>query len=462
MADENTSKALRESRSEPLKEIQRLRDLVTKENRDFTAEEQGAWDKANKEYDSLSKRIEIAERAEKLEGEQTRAATDNKPIGREDFDGDPEKQADPTENRADKPKPEDYSLALNAWLRSQCDIEASNKEREACKRLRFDPMRREIRGDYLDNKLVKKLQQIKRTSRSGDEYEQRAQSAVIGAGGAFTVGSSMAAAVEMATLAYGGMMEVADVFSTTGGEPFTFPSFNDTSNTGAQISENTQVSEQTITFAGLTLNAHKFTSYSILVPTELLEDSAYDVSGFVSSALGERIARIVNTKTTTGVGGTTPYGIVPASTVGKTTASATAITADEIIDLVHSVDPSYRSRPGAGFMFHDNILAVVRKLKDGMSQYLWQPGIGSGVPDRLFNYPYTINQDMQSSVATGTRTIIFGWLQAYKIRRVGNVRFYRMTERYRDYDQDGFVAFARYDGGLLDAGTHPVKCMAQA
>jgi HK97 family phage major capsid protein len=64
--------------------------------------------------------------------------------------------------------------------------------------------------------------------------------------------------------------------------------------------------------------------------------------------------------------------------------------------------------------------------------------------------------------ATATKSLLFGVLPRYKVRRVRDVRMYRLTERYRDTDQDGFVAFMRLDGKLLNAGTCPVKHLLQA
>jgi HK97 family phage major capsid protein len=79
----------------------------------------------------------------------------------------------------------------------------------------------------------------------------------------------------------------------------------------------------------------------------------------------------------------------------------------------------------------------------------------------LNNRPYTINQDMQATIATGTTTIVFGQMSQYKVRQVNSIRLYRLVERYRENDQDAFLAFIEADGNLLDAGDHPVKCMVQ-
>jgi HK97 family phage major capsid protein len=136
--------------------------------------------------------------------------------------------------------------------------------------------------------------------------------------------------------------------------------------------------------------------------------------------LGERLGRLANSQLTVGVGTTAPQGIVVGSAAGKTAALTTAFTADEIIDLEHSVDPAYRESPKAAYMFHDLVLAAIRKLKDGQGNYLWQAGnVRQGVPAQLNGRPYHINQAMSSAFTTGQKLIIYGDLSKYFVRKVG-------------------------------------------
>lgn len=284
-----------------------------------------------------------------------------------------------------------------------------------------------------------------------------------GSTGGFTFGDTFVANLERAMLAYGGMMQVAQVIRTTTGEPMRWPTANDTANTGRQLGENQPVTATAQpTFGQVVWNAYKFTSDEILVPFELLRDNVVNLATVLPDMLGERLGRIQNTKYTVGTGAATPYGIVTQATAGVTAASATAIAFDELIDLEHSIDPSRRNMPGVGYMFHDSILLALRKLKDGEGRYLWQAGANTGAPDTLNARPYTVNQDMASSITNSAITVLFGQLTAYKIRQVGSIRLYRLTERHRENDQDAFLAFIEGDGNLLDAGDHPVKKLTQA
>jgi HK97 family phage major capsid protein len=110
-------------------------------------------------------------------------------------------------------------------------------------------------------------------------------------------------------------------------------------------------------------------------------------------------------------------------------------------------------------MLHDTICRDLRLLKDGNGRYLWVDSVQQGKPDTILGYPVTTNNDMASTTASGTKSVLFGTLSKYMIRDVGTVRVKRLVERYADNDQEAFVAFMRFDGNLMDAGVAPVKVL---
>ena len=97
-------------------------------------------------------------------------------------------------------------------------------------------------------------------------------------------------------------------------------------------------------------------------------------------------------------------------------------------------------------------------LTDG--QYLWQPGMSAGVPDRLYGYPVAILQGMSSTFTTGQKLILFGDYSKFVIRDVASVRFYRLDERYRDTDQTAFVAFKRFDSKMIQSAAVKLLVLA--
>jgi HK97 family phage major capsid protein len=281
--------------------------------------------------------------------------------------------------------------------------------------------------------------------------------------GGYLVPEGFQNALEIAALQYaGGMIDpaVVTVLRTTSGNPLPIPTSDDTSNTGERIAENTQVAAQDVAFGQVMLNAWLYSSKVVKVPVTLMQDSAFDMNSFLAGRLGERIGRVWNTDLTVGAGTAgIPNGIVTASTLGKSFAGAAAITELELIDLEHSIDPAYRVN--GRYMFSDSVLALLRKLVDGDGRPVFQAGMATGSYDTIHGYPFTINQSVPQPT-TGLKSVIFGDLSKYYTRIALGMTLLRLVERYADYLQIGFLAFARADGDLVDAGTHPVKHGIQA
>jgi HK97 family phage major capsid protein len=252
--------------------------------------------------------------------------------------------------------------------------------------------------------------------------------------------------------AWGPMLDpgVTRRLDTATGATIPWPTMNDTSNTGALIAENAQVTLSEIDFGTLSLDAFKYTSGVVLVSSELLQDSALDVEGIVRDAMSERIGRIGNNHLTVGTGSGQPHGIMVAAGAGATAASATSIVFDDLINLFHSVDPLYRASPTCKFMFSDGTLKALRKLKDGEGDYIWQAANPKdGAPATILQSPYVINQDV-AAIGTGAKSVAFGDFNKYVVRMVKEFAIRRLVERYADYDQTGFIGFTRLDGELLD------------
>ena len=343
------------------------------------------------------------------------------------------------------------NYGLQGWLRAmKPDNKLEPQHYEAAKALGFNLNSREI-----EIPLAKDYRVVK------NEYARRDMSLTVGSGG-YTVPEGFVNSLEQALLQFGGVRQVADVMRTDGGGDLPWPTMNDTANKGAILAEATTFSTSVDpTFASVIFKAFKYSSTPIIVSNELLQDSAFDLAAMIGGWLGTRIGRIQNDHFTTGTGTTLPKGVVVSSTEGVVAASKTAVTDAEIVSLVHVLDPAYRTN--AIWMFHDTILAAIRGLKDVTSgQYLWQPGMQAGVPDRLFGYRYVINQSMASAQAQAAKIILFGDFSKYKVRDVAGIRLVRLDELFAQTDQVGFVAFLRSDGQLLDAGTNPIKHLTNA
>lgn len=283
--------------------------------------------------------------------------------------------------------------------------------------------------------------------------EFRAQSLTAAAGG-YTVPTDLAATVDKTMKMWGPMYDedIANVLTTSGGNPLDFPRTDDTATAVAQHTEAGAMTDDggvDAVFTKMTLGAFAYDTEWVQISMELLQDSAINVEQFIGELLGERLGRRVNSELTVGDGTGDPLGIVTASSLGVTAAAVAAFTADELIDLLHSVDPAYRSSPRARWMFSDVSLKAIRKLKDGDGSYIWQMGdIRTDAPGALLGKPYSINQACVTPAA-GTKPIIFGDFSKYYVRKVGSPVIGVRREYY--WPNIGLAGIIRLDGDLIQS-----------
>lgn len=284
--------------------------------------------------------------------------------------------------------------------------------------------------------------------------EFRAQTAGTTTAGGYTVPTELMSVIDIAMKQWGPMYDpgVTTEIVTASGNPMKMPTVDDTGVTAVAHTEGTALTDDggsDVTFGQKSLDAYAFDTEFVRWSWELDTDSIFNMESLLGGLLGERLARIANSQLTTGTGSSAPNGIVTASTAGKTAAGTAAITSDEVIDLLHSVDPAYRQSPKARFMFNDSTLAAIRKLKDGNGNYLWQMGdVTKGEPGRLLGYAYSINQAMDS-LAAGKKVMLFGDFGRYYVRKVGAPVIGVLRERF--WPDMGIAGLIRFDGELANA-----------
>ncbi len=282
-------------------------------------------------------------------------------------------------------------------------------------------------------------------------------STTTGSEGGYTVQTDVAKAIADALKAFGGMREAAEVFQTAQGNPMNFPTSDGTAETGELIAENTTATAADPTFGTVALTVYKYSSKIVACPIELLQDASVDIDAFIRQRLVDRIGRITNTHFTTGTGTAQPRGVVTAAALGKTglTGQTTTVIFDDLIDLIHSVDPAYRLQGRCRFMMNDSSLKVIRKLKDSQSRPIFLPGyegLAGPMADSILGYPVTLNQDV-AVMAANAKSILFGDFWHYKIRDVMESTLFRFTDSaYMKLGQVGFLMWARSGGNFTDVG----------
>ena len=251
----------------------------------------------------------------------------------------------------------------------------------------------------------------------------------------------------------GPMLSLPTVITTAGGENLQIPRVN-TYSAATIAAEAGSIGESDPAFSAfITMGAWKF-SYLTQVSREMIEDSGVDILGFLADQVGQGIGFNVNNALTVGTGTTQPNGIVTASTLGITGATAVsgAFTADNLIDLAYSVDGAARMLPGAGYMMNGKSIGAVRKLKDTAGNYVFSPSLAVGVPDTLLGFPLHENPAM-ADAATSAKSVIFGHIPSYYVRQVGGIRVDSSTDFAFSTDLVTLRTILRVDGNLPQA-TH--------
>lgn len=292
---------------------------------------------------------------------------------------------------------------------------------------------------------------------------------VTGTAGAYTIPQGFYGILTDAMKWFGGVRQSnATIIRTATGNTLPFPTSNDTGNVGELLAENIAAIQAVteMVFGVVNLGAYKYSSKIVLVPIELLQDSAFDIGAFIARKLGQRIGRIHNTHFTTGDGSGKPKGIIAAATVGITGATGKTLTVGlaDLINLIHKVDPAYRA--GAQFMYADTTAAILENMVDGNGRPLLNSSLsgiaaevaGGSVNQKkyLLGYEVVINNDV-AAMAANAKSIAFGDMSTYFVRDVMDVQLVRFQEKYMDSGQVGFLAFARADGNQIDAGMHPIQ-----
>ena len=391
-------KTLKEKRATIYTSIDELRQAT--DGREMTAEEQQRWDTMLSDYDKADKAVEAEER--------------------------------------------------------YVDIQRKQAEEEVAKRDFYI-------GDLLGEQYRKAFADYILNGASGISPESRAtieqRAGIAGLAGGVTIPTALASEIEIALKTYGGMFEAGTIINTSHGGDLIMPTINDTSAKATIVSEYDQSTKRAPSFGSVTLKAYTYRTPIIPVSQTLIQDSAFNLDAVLTSLLGDSFSRGVNEQLTTGDGTGKPTGIVTAATACTTQAAATSIKLDDIIDLIKSVNSAY-ARNGK-FMFNRNTLWELAKIKDQTGRYIWQDSARDGTPATLFGKQYILNDDM-ADIGAGNASVLFGDLSKYKIRMVKSFSVVRLNELLAEYLSIGLFGFARVDGNLLDAGTHPVKKLVHA
>jgi HK97 family phage major capsid protein len=370
----------------------------------MNADEQRKWDALIADYDKADQRVSEEERFQEIEQRQLEQSIESRMAGGESAEGNPGQE-------------QEYRSAFVEYL---------------------------LKGQNV-------------TDQNRKIFEARA--GITGLAGGVLVPKTLASGIEKALKSYGGMLAAGSVFSTATGGDLIMPTVNDTTNEATIVAEYQQSTKRVPTFSTETLKAYTYRTPVVPVSLELLQDSSFDLETLMAELLAESFGRGMNKDLTTGNGTGRPRGIITSATACDATPAATSLKFDDLADLIKSVDANYATK--GRFMFNHNTLWALMKVKDTTGRYIWQEGAKDGTPPMIFAKPYTLNDDMPD-IGAGNASVLFGDFSKFKIRMVKDFRVIRLNELLAEYLSIGVFGFARLDGLLLNAGTHPIKKLVHA
>jgi HK97 family phage major capsid protein len=417
------AKKLTERRNRLWAEARQYIEIPAEQNRQLTAEENGAWMRAMEELDDLDKKLEGA-----LTEEKRQRATDD------------------AFNSIVSRQPEVRKGAVAGY--GQSDGGDLNAELRAVLRGESgSPRSMEIRHHGVFGQAEYRTLQSNTGSPTAivpTDFYDRLIAHLIEVSGIMQAGPT--------------------VLNTAGGESLLIPKTTAHS-TAALTGQGAQLPTSDPTFAQVTLQSYKY-GVMIQVARELLDDTAVDILGYLAMECGRAVGNAVGTDLVMGNGSSKPTGLInaisgtPGVTGGiSTTMSATGGTTGSpsyanLVDMEYSVIAPYRQSRSCYWMAADKTIGAIRKITDNQGRPVWEPSVVLGSPDLLLGKPIVADFNMPAIAANGV-SIAFGDFAPFFVRLVGGVRFERSDDYAFNTDLVTFRCLLRADGTLVD--TNAIK-----
>jgi HK97 family phage major capsid protein len=386
-------KRLLEERENVLHEARNLNDAAEKEGREFTADAQSSWDQHMARISELDKRInEVSDLEDRnAKADEVRAKM---------------REHATTATSADE-RP-DVAEELRSFLRGE-------------------------RGRSFDIGMGLESRDVTTTSAAGTIAQ------------GFR-GQLWEYAVETSGILSAGV----DLLETTSGEEIKLPRVTAYS-TVTTTAEAAALTESDPTFSSVSSTVSKG-GYLVQVPTELMQDSAFNIQSYLAKWAGRELGNAVGSAAVTAA--------LAAASAGATTAAGTAggfgaqNTADRgfdyLITLFHSVLAPYRNSSSCAWVMSDPTAAAVRKIKTADGVYAWQNSVIAGQPDTILGKPVHIDTYVPDA-AVSVESILFGDFSSLVVRIAGGIRFERSDEYAFNADMSTFRAVVRHGSVSVDA-----------
>ena len=195
----------------------------------------------------------------------------------------------------------------------------------------------------------------------------------------------------------------------------------------------------------------------IKVSKDLLNLSTPDVANFIIERGSYKLAVAEENTFLNGTGAALePLGIFTTSANGVNTdrdvsdgATETAITADHLINVQFNLKAQYLQDPSTMWLFSRAAIKMIRKLKTGEGDFLWQPGIGMDQPPNILGIPYVMSEYCPQTFTSGERVGCLACLKYYGIAEYPQIGVQTLVEKYALENCNAYIFQAHVDGGPL-------------
>lgn len=245
------------------------------------------------------------------------------------------------------------------------------------------------------------------------------------------------------------LLEYATVINTAGGENLQIPS-QATFSTATIVGQGVSIGTSEPTFnAFTTLSSYKFSALAQL-SRELIADSGVNIVAFLAEQFGNAFGYAIADKIVNGTGSVENTGFLAVAGTGVTgsTGVSGAFTADNVIDLIYSLDGSLRQRPSFAMLANATSIAALRKLKDTAGNYVFQVGDSKDRRDLVLGVP-VIETPAMPSAGTGVNSLAVGDLKSLYIRNAGGLQIDRSDDYAFGNDLATWRATWRLDSALV-------------
>ena len=397
-----TTVELRQKRAALVKEARKLLDSVKKEERDFNEEENAKYERMMADVDKMKVDIDRLEKQETLEREI-------------DVPEERRGQLETTEHTPPKENKEELRKGIfKKWL--ALDTRFNDKE-------------------------VAEYRAMQADSPEGGGYLIAPQEFV----------AELLKDVDDQTF----VRQLCRVFPLTKSESLGVPQLDTDFSDADWTIELAVGSEDELKFGKRELRPHPIAKWT-RVSKKLIRISALNIEQIIRERLAYKFATTFENAIMTGDGVQKPLGLFVDSADGIGSArdvtgnnTASAIKADALIDTKYHLKEAYLRN--ATWIFHRSIVKEIRKMKDGQGNYIWQPGIQAGNPDRILDLPYRMSEFVNGTIGSGNYVGIVGDFRYYWIAEALNMEVQRLIELWAATNQVGYIARMEFDGAPVKA-----------